>query len=87
MTKSNQTYPTDLNDTEWAQIAPLLLEAKVVIEAWRLHYNTQRPHSSLAYQPPAAFAAKYPSNLLRISFQLGIKIEACQTFTSLCANA
>jgi Transposase and inactivated derivatives len=24
MTKSNQTYPTDLNDTEWAQIAPLL---------------------------------------------------------------
>ena len=24
MTKSTQTYPTDLNDTEWAQIAPLL---------------------------------------------------------------
>ena len=24
MAKSNQTYPTDLNDTEWAQIAPLL---------------------------------------------------------------
>jgi len=28
MTKSNQTYPTDLNDTEWAQIAPLLPEPK-----------------------------------------------------------
>jgi putative transposase len=28
MTKSNQTYPTDLNDTEWAQIAPLLPEKK-----------------------------------------------------------
>jgi putative transposase len=24
MTKSNQTYPTNLNDTEWAQIAPYL---------------------------------------------------------------
>ena len=24
MTKSNQAYPTDLNDTEWAQIAPYL---------------------------------------------------------------
>jgi transposase InsO family protein len=41
---------------EWFQS---LLEAKVVIEAWRLHYNTRRPHSSLAYQTPAAFAAKY----------------------------
>jgi putative transposase len=30
MTKSNQTYPTDLNDTEWAQIAPLLPEKKQV---------------------------------------------------------
>jgi len=28
MTKSNQTYPTDLNDTEWEQIAPLLPKAK-----------------------------------------------------------
>jgi transposase len=26
MTKSNQTYPTDINDTEWAQIAPSLPE-------------------------------------------------------------
>ena len=29
MTKSNQTYPTDLNDTEWAQIAPYLPEPKL----------------------------------------------------------
>ena len=28
MTKSNQTYPTDLNDTEWMQIAPYLPEPK-----------------------------------------------------------
>lgn len=28
MTKSNQAYPTDLNDTEWAQIAPYLPKPK-----------------------------------------------------------
>ena len=28
MTKSNQAYPTDLNDTEWTQIAPYLPEPK-----------------------------------------------------------
>ena len=30
-----------------------LLEAKVLVECWRRHYNTVRPHSSLGYQPPA----------------------------------
>jgi putative transposase len=30
-----------------------LREAQVVIEKWRLHYNTIRPHSSLGYRPPA----------------------------------
>ena len=30
-----------------------LLEAKVLVERWRGHYNTVRPHSSLGYQPPA----------------------------------
>lgn len=29
-----------------------LAEAKVLIEAWRRHYNTVRPHSSLGYRPP-----------------------------------
>jgi len=29
------------------------LEAKVLIERWRQHYNTQRPHSALGYRPPA----------------------------------
>jgi putative transposase len=31
-------------------------EAKVVIESWRRHYNEVRPHSSLGYLTPAAFA-------------------------------
>jgi transposase InsO family protein len=30
-----------------------LKEAKVLIEQWRRHYNTVRPHSSLGYRPPA----------------------------------
>ena len=29
-----------------------LLEAKVLIERWRRHFNTVRPHSSLGYVPP-----------------------------------
>jgi len=33
-------------------------EARAVIEAWRRHYNEVRPHSSLGYLTPAAFAAK-----------------------------
>jgi transposase InsO family protein len=30
-----------------------LKEAQVLIEEWRLEYNTFRPHSSLQYRPPA----------------------------------
>ena len=30
-----------------------LFEAQVLIERWRHHYNTVRPHSSLGYKPPA----------------------------------
>jgi len=30
-----------------------LREAQVVIEKWRIHYNTKRPHSALGYRPPA----------------------------------
>jgi transposase InsO family protein len=30
-----------------------LAEAQVLIESWRQHYNTKRPHSSLGYKPPA----------------------------------
>jgi len=40
-----------------------LLDAQVVIADWRLHYNTQRPHSSLDYKTPAAFAAQYAAQI------------------------
>ena len=28
-------------------------EATIIIEGWRIHYNTQRPHSALGYRPTA----------------------------------
>lgn len=40
-----------------------LREAQIIIESWRRHYNTVRPHGSINYKPPApevfvpAFAA------------------------------
>ena len=36
-----------------AEVFNSLAEAKVLIEQWRRHYNTLRPHSSLGYRPPA----------------------------------
>jgi transposase InsO family protein len=41
-----------------------LREAQVVIEKWRVHYNTLRPHSSLGYRPPApaACSPRVPPN-------------------------
>ena len=30
-----------------------LREAQILIEQWRIHYNTKRPHSALGYRPPA----------------------------------
>ncbi len=35
-----------------------LAEARCVLDEWRLDYNHHRPHSSLDWQTPAAFAAK-----------------------------
>ena len=38
-----------------------LAEAKIVIETWRRHYNTKRPHSSLGYRPPAPEVIQWPA--------------------------
>ena len=38
-----------------------LKEAKILIEQWRVHYNTVRPHSSLNWNPPA------PESLLQFN--------------------
>ena len=60
------------------EIFDTMLEAKVLIERWRRHYNKVRPHSSLNYRPPApeaispssclpAFATLKPPNSLNQS--------------------
>jgi len=36
-----------------------LKEAQIVIENWRVEYNTKRPHSALGHRPPAP-AARSP---------------------------
>jgi transposase InsO family protein len=38
-----------------------LKEARIIIEAWRRHYNTVRPHSALAYRPPAPEVVLWPA--------------------------
>jgi len=49
----NGTLRYELLDVE---LFDTLLEAKVLIERWRVEYNTIRPHSSLGYRPPAPAA-------------------------------
>ena len=57
---SNARLRDELLDGE---IFYTLREAQIVIESWRRHFNTIRPHESLGYKPPApevfvpAFAA------------------------------
>ena len=36
-----------------------LEDARWVVDRWRLDYNHHRPHSSLGYQTPAEFAARW----------------------------
>lgn len=37
-----------------------LSEARHIVEAWRIDYNTIRPHSSLGGLPPSVFASRPP---------------------------
>ncbi|MDB5380550.1 MAG: transposase, partial [Rhodospirillales bacterium] len=45
-----------------AEVFHTLAEAKILIEQWRGHDNTLRPHSALGYRPPAPEVA--PANAL-----------------------
>lgn len=38
------------------EVFDTVLEARVLIERWRVRYNTARPHSWLGYRPPAPAA-------------------------------
>jgi putative transposase len=39
-----------------AEVFDTIIEARIIIEQWRRHYNQVRPHSSLGYKPPAPMA-------------------------------
>ena len=42
------------------EIFQTLGEAKIIIDEWRRHYNTVRPHSALRWRPPAPEAIALP---------------------------
>lgn len=58
----NSRFRDELLDRE---VFTSLTEAQVIVEDYRCAYNTERPHSSLSYQTPAAFviaAQRQPQN-------------------------
>ncbi len=48
-----KSFNGKLRDELNGEIFYSLKEAQAVIEKWRIHYNTRRPHSALGYRPPA----------------------------------
>ena len=49
-----ESFNGKLRDEQLArEIFYTMLEAKVLTERWRQHYNWIRPHSALGYRPPA----------------------------------
>lgn len=51
----NGKFPDECLGMEWFLSRT---QAKVIIEAWRRHFNEVRPHSSLGHLTPAEFTAK-----------------------------
>jgi len=47
------------------EIFDTLLEVQVLVERWRNHYNTVRPHSALNCRPPAPEAVQPLGSRLR----------------------
>ena len=65
----NESFNGKLRDELLArEIFDTLLEAQVLVERWRQHYNQMRPHSSLGYRPPA------PAAWLRGGPRLGLSL-------------
>ena len=45
--------PASATNFSTGEVFYSIKEAKIIIEDWRKHYNTVRPHSALRYRPPA----------------------------------
>ncbi len=56
-----------------------MLEAKVLVEEYRRHYNHERPHSALGYRTPAEFAALCESD--RVDADLTKELESITILT------
>lgn len=41
-----------------------LKEAKIMIERWRIHYNTKKPHTSFGYRPPEPETIHIPNTIM-----------------------
>jgi len=53
----NESFNSKLRDELLNQeLFYTLKEAQILVERWRVHYNTVRPHSSLGYNPPTPVA-------------------------------
>ena len=52
----NSRFRDECLDQHWFAS---LEEARQTIEAWRVEYNTERPHGALGQQTPMAFAARW----------------------------
>jgi transposase InsO family protein len=46
------------------EISHSLKEAKIMLERWRVHYNTKRPHTSLGYRPLAPETIQVPNTIM-----------------------
>ena len=60
-----------------------LAEARIVIESWRRHFNTLRPHGSLGYKSPAP-EAFIPAMTARTVAKPGKATCPCLLYTSRC---
>ncbi len=61
----NSRFRDELLDRE---VFTTLAEAKVLAEDYRRSYNTERPHSSLEYQTPAAFIVAQTQTINSVSY-------------------
>lgn len=73
MERLNGKLRDELLDRE---VFETLLEARVLNERWRCHYNTVRPHSSLCYRPPASETIAAAPPPLRVGQQQRATVES-----------
>lgn len=70
-----------------------LREAQIIIETWRNHYNTKRPHSALGYRPPAPEAIVPMNHSSGAAHQAGRLLFQCtglsqkKVFLGQCCNS